>query len=30
MTVMFKKDAVLEAGGYIDWYCNEDYYLWSG
>jgi glycosyltransferase involved in cell wall biosynthesis len=28
MTVMFKKDAVLEAGGYIDWHCNEDYYLW--
>lgn len=28
VTVMFRKDAILEAGGYIDWYCNEDYYLW--
>ena len=28
MTVMVKKDAVLRAGGYLDWYCNEDYYLW--
>ncbi len=28
MTVMFKKKAVQNAGGYIDWYCNEDYYLW--
>ncbi len=28
VTVMFKKDDVLEAGGYIDWYCEEDYYLW--
>jgi glycosyltransferase involved in cell wall biosynthesis len=28
MTVMFKKEDVIEAGGYIDWYCNEDYYLW--
>lgn len=29
VTVMFKKDAVEMAGGYIDWYCEEDYYLWS-
>lgn len=28
MTVMFKKKSVRRAGGYLDWYCNEDYYLW--
>jgi len=28
MTVMFKKDAVLEAGNYQDFFHNEDYYLW--
>lgn len=28
MTVMFRKEDVLAAGGYLDWYCNEDYYLW--
>ncbi len=28
MTVMFKKSAVQKSGGYLDWYCNEDYYLW--
>lgn len=28
MTVMFKKDSVQKAGGYIDWFWNEDYYLW--
>lgn len=28
VTVMFKKDSVQKAGGYIDWYCEEDYYLW--
>ena len=28
VTVMLKKDAVQKAGGYIDWYCEEDYYLW--
>lgn len=28
VSVMFKKDAVESAGGYIDWYCEEDYYLW--
>lgn len=28
ITVMFKKAAVEEAGGYIDWFCEEDYYLW--
>ena len=28
VTVMFKKKDVNEVGGYIDWYCEEDYYLW--
>ena len=29
MTVMFKKASVQKVGGYIDWYCDEDYYLWN-
>lgn len=29
VTVMFKKAKVLEAGGYIEWFCEEDYYLWA-
>ena len=28
MSVMFKKRAVLSAGGYQDLFWNEDYYLW--
>ena len=28
VTVMFKKDDIISVGGYIDWYCDEDYYLW--
>ena len=28
MTVMFKKSDVEKVGGYLDWYCDEDYYLW--
>ena len=28
VTVMFKKTAVLQSGGYLDWFWNEDYYLW--
>lgn len=28
VTVMFKKSSVEKAGGYIDWYYDEDYYLW--
>jgi glycosyltransferase involved in cell wall biosynthesis len=28
MTVMIKKSSMQEVGGYLDWYCNEDYYLW--
>lgn len=26
--VMFRKSAVEKAGGYLDWYHAEDYYLW--
>ncbi len=29
VTVMFKKASILKVGGYIDWYCDEDYYLWN-
>lgn len=28
VTVMLKKSNVLKVGGYQDWYCEEDYYLW--
>lgn len=28
VTVMFRKQAVIDVGGFIDWYCEEDYYLW--
>ncbi len=28
MAVMYKKTAVQDAGGYQDWFWNEDYYLW--
>lgn len=27
-TVMFRRQAVLDVGNYIDWFWNEDYYLW--
>lgn len=27
-TVMFKKESLLNAGNYIDWFWNEDYYMW--
>ncbi len=27
-TVMFRKEAVLGAGNYQDWFWNEDYYMW--
>lgn len=27
-TVMLKKDDINMVGGYIDFYCEEDYYLW--
>ena len=28
MSVMYKRNVVQGAGGYQDWFCNEDYYLW--
>ena len=28
VTVMYRKSAVQDVGGFIDWYCEEDYYLW--
>lgn len=28
MTVVFRKKDILEVGGYRDWFCNEDYFLW--
>lgn len=28
VSVMFKKSFYEKVGGYIDWYCEEDYYLW--
>lgn len=28
MSVMFRREAVLQAGNYIDFFWNEDYYLW--
>lgn len=28
VSVMFKKEAVQSAGGYQEWFWNEDYYLW--
>lgn len=29
VTVMFKKKDIEEVGGYLDWFCEEDYYLWA-
>lgn len=28
VTVMLKKSDIMRVGGYLDWYCEEDYYLW--
>lgn len=28
MSVMMKKEALINAGGYMDWYYAEDWYLW--
>lgn len=28
VTVMYRKSKVQEVGGFMDWYCEEDYYLW--
>lgn len=29
VTVMLRRADVIEAGGYLDFYCEEDYYLWA-
>lgn len=29
VSVMFKKASVEQVGGFIDWFCEEDYYLWA-
>lgn len=28
VTIMARKSAILAVGGFQDWYCEEDYYLW--
>ena len=28
VTIMARKQQLIQAGGIIDWYCEEDYYLW--
>lgn len=28
VSVMFRRQDVEAVGGYVDWYCEEDYYLW--
>lgn len=28
VTVMYRKADVMAVGGFQDWYCEEDYYLW--
>lgn len=28
VSIIFKRKDVAEVGGYVDWYCEEDYYLW--
>lgn len=28
VTVMLRKQALVNVGGLIDWFCEEDYYLW--
>lgn len=28
VSVMMRKKDIQDVGGYIDWYCEEDYYLW--
>lgn len=28
VTVMYRKQPVEAVGGFMDWYCEEDYYLW--
>ncbi len=29
VTVMLRRDVINSVGGFIDWYCEEDYYLWA-
>ena len=28
MTILARKSSIQRVGGYIDWFCEEDYYLW--
>lgn len=28
VTVMYRKTDIENVGGFMDWYCEEDYYLW--
>lgn len=28
VTIIARKSKIMEAGGYIDWHCEEDYFLW--
>lgn len=28
MTILARKSSIQKVGGYIDWFCEEDYYLW--
>lgn len=28
VTVMLRKSDIMKVGGYQDWYCEEDYFLW--
>lgn len=28
VTILARKSSIQRVGGYIDWYCEEDYYLW--
>lgn len=28
VTVMYRKGDIQRIGGFMDWYCEEDYYLW--
>jgi glycosyltransferase involved in cell wall biosynthesis len=28
VTVLARKNSIQRVGGYIDWFCEEDYYLW--
>ena len=28
MTILARKSSIQRVGGYMDWFCEEDYYLW--